>query len=388
VKKILDIFTSLRLTVICLSLALGLVFIGTLAQVKLGLYIVQEQFFNSYFVWWKPEGSSFQIPVWPGGYLLGGLLLVNLIAAHIKRFELSRKKIGIFFAHFGLILLLVGQLFTQLFQIESYMRIEEGESKNYSESGRASELAVIDKTDRELDTVVAIPQKFLARKSEITHQNLPFKVKINSFYENSDPKIQGDKLVFDQKPFQTAMEKRNIPATSVSIETDEGVKGPFALSNWETEHDLLTILSESFGSGFSPSLVAPAHFSYKGHQYELALRPVRYYKPHTIKLNDFAHDRYRGTDIPKNFSSRIQLMRPDTGENREVLIYMNSPLRYAGETYYQGGFDPRANDTVTILQVVRNPSWLTPYIACSLVAIGLLYQFLSHLIAFAKKRSA
>jgi len=51
----------------------------------------------------------------------------------------------------------------------------------------------------------------------------------------------------------------------------------------------------------------------------------------------------------------------------------------------QGSFDPR-NDAVSILQVVRNPSWLTPYIACSLVGMGLLYQFLSHLVAFAKKR--
>ena len=155
-SKVLNIFTSLRLTVVLLALALGLVFIGTLAQVKLGLYVVQEQFFNSYFIWWKPQNGSFKLPVWPGGYLLGGLLLVNLIAAHIKRFELSKKKIGIFLAHFGLILLLVGQLFTQLFQVESYMRIEEGESKNYSESGRAAELVVIDKSaDSSLDTVTS-----------------------------------------------------------------------------------------------------------------------------------------------------------------------------------------------------------------------------------------
>ena len=63
---------------------------------------------------------------------------------------------------------------------------------------------------------------------------------------------------------------------------------------------------------------------------------------------------------------------------------MNNPLRYWGETYYQGGFEP--GDTVSILQVVRNPSWLTPYIACTLVSAGLLFQFLYHLIGFARKR--
>src|SRR6185437_1037392 len=104
---------------------------------------------------------------WPGGYLLGGLLLVNLIAAHIKRFELRRKKIGIFVVHAGLILMLVGQLFTQIFQVESFMVIPEGGSKNYSESSLASELAVVDTTDPQTDLVVAIPQRLLAHKKEI-----------------------------------------------------------------------------------------------------------------------------------------------------------------------------------------------------------------------------
>ncbi len=388
-SKVLDIFTSLRLTVVCLALALGLVFIGTLAQVKLGLYVVQEQFFNSYFVWWKPENGSFKFPVYPGGYLLGGLLLINLIAAHIKRFELSKKKIGIFLAHFGLILLLVGQLFTQLFQVESYMRIEEGQSKNYSESGRTAELVVIDKSaDASLDTVTAIPQRLLAHKSEITAAGLPFKVKVNSFWENSMPRLGGGKLDFEQRPFETSLDSQNIPAASITIETSEGPKGPFMLSNWKTQYELVQRVAMGFGDRFNSSLVGPETFLYNGHQYELALRPVRYYKPHTIQLVDFTHDIYRGTDIPKNFSSRVKLIQPETGENREVLIYMNNPLRYAGETYYQGGFDPNANDTVTILQVVRNPSWLTPYVACSLVGLGLLYQFLSHLIVFAKKRTA
>jgi len=386
VNKVLNIFTSLRLTVVCLGLALGLVFIGTIAQVKLGLYIVQDQFFNSYFVWWKPENGNFKIPVWPGGYLLGGLLLVNLIAAHIKRFELSRRKFGIFVVHAGLILLLVGQLFSQLFQVESYMRIEEGSSKNYSESGRSSELAIIDVTDPQTDTVVAMPQKVISTKKEISHSQLPFKLKVDSFYDNSDPKLAGNKIAFEQKPFQVAMDKRNIPAVTLSIETDEGVKGPFALSNWQTENNLVAIMAESFSGRLTDSMVAPGRFTYKGHQYELALRPVRYYKPYTIQLLDFTHDRYKGTDIPKNFASRIKLLRPETGENREVKIYMNNPLRYGGETYYQGGFEP--GDTVSILQVVRNPSWLTPYIACGLVTLGLVVQFLSHLIGFARKRIA
>ena len=63
---------------------------------------------------------------------------------------------------------------------------------------------------------------------------------------------------------------------------------------------------------------------------------------------------------------------------------MNNPLRYAGETYYQSSFDP--DNHGTILQVVHNPSWLTPYLSCVLVGVGLMVQFATHLLGFAFKR--
>src|SRR6266536_2805412 len=65
------IFSSLRLTVVCLCLAVLLVFVGTLAQKELGNYAVQKHFFQSLFVVWSPVGTPWKIPL-PGGYLLGG----------------------------------------------------------------------------------------------------------------------------------------------------------------------------------------------------------------------------------------------------------------------------------------------------------------------------
>jgi hypothetical protein len=128
----------------------------------------------------------------------------------------------------------------------------------------------------------------------------------------------------------------------------------------------------------------PQSFTLDNRTYQLALRPRRHYKPYSIQLLKFQHDVYPGTDIPKNFSSRVLLQRPATGEKREVLIYMNNPLRYAGETYYQSGFDP--DNHGTILQVVHNPSWLTPYLSCVLVGAGLVVQFATHLLGFTRKR--
>ena len=172
--RAINFFTSLRLTVVCLCLAILLVFGGTLAQVHLGLYAVQSQFFRSFLIYWTPEGTHWRIPVFPGGWLIGLVLMTNLVAAHIKRFRFERRKAGILLVHAGLILLLGGQFVTEMFQVESDMRIEVGGTKNYSEASRRNELAVIDVTDPDKDRVVVFPEKLLARGAELRTQELPF----------------------------------------------------------------------------------------------------------------------------------------------------------------------------------------------------------------------
>src|SRR5438552_3723870 len=108
-NRIFNFLASLRLTVVLLTLGLVLVFIGTLAQVDLGLYKAQNEFFRSFVIWWGPKGSHWVIPVFPGGYMVGSVLLINLVAAHVKRFTLTWKKSGIFMVHIGIILMLLGQ---------------------------------------------------------------------------------------------------------------------------------------------------------------------------------------------------------------------------------------------------------------------------------------
>src|SRR5437773_153112 len=153
--KIVDLITSLKLTIACLAAAMVLVLAGTFAQVHFGIQFVQQRYFQSLFVWWPPERSGFKIPVFPGGYLVGGLLLVNLIAAHVRRFQWTWRKLGIHLTHAGLIIMLAGGLFTDLFAVESHMRLANGEAKNYSEDTRRDELAVIDTTNPTFDQVTA-----------------------------------------------------------------------------------------------------------------------------------------------------------------------------------------------------------------------------------------
>ena len=375
--RFVKIFTSVKTAVVLLALGLVLVFWGTLAQVDLGLYKAQNEFFRSFFIFWQPAGASWRIPVFPGGYLIGGLLLINLFAAHLRYYQPGKKKYGIVMIHLGIVLLLVGQLLTDLLSTESSVHLRNGETKNYAEASREFELAVIDTTDPESDKVVAIPGSFLLKSGDISHPELPFTIKVKSFYANSSLSETsrqdyaeitttagfGSGIWWRQLPHETEMENRDTPAGIVELVTPQVSLGTFLIS------------------GF---LTRPQELTHNGRTYQITLRPTRTYKPFSLHLLEFKHDLYPGTEIPKNFSSRVRLQRPDTGEDREVLIYMNSPLRYAGETYYQASFDP--DDGGTILQVVHNPSWLTPYFSCVLVAAGLIYQFLTHLFAFATKR--
>ena len=400
-NRALKFLTSLRLTVVLLCLALLLVFGGTLAQVQLGLYQVQSEFFRSFFIYWHPAGSHFRIPVYPGGWLLGALLFVNLIAAHVKRFELSWKKSGIFLTHLGLIMLLAGQFMTERFQTESLMRIKVGGTKNYSEDSRHNELAVIDTTSPDKDEVTAIPETLLTPGAEIKPASLPFTIRVKEFLPNSTPtgpmvtntpvKLNssrglGARLPFAPARLATSMDTENVPAALVEVTSDKGPVGDWIVTTWLTKYPELNILKGEVGQMFGDELEQPQSFEFNGHTYEMALRPIRYYKPYTVTLKQFTHEVYAGTDVPKNFASLVHLNDPTKGDDRDVLIHMNTPLRHAGDTLFQSGFDE--NDTVTILQVVHNPASATPYVACSVVAIGLLAQFGMHLFGFARKRLA
>jgi hypothetical protein len=376
--RIITFFTSLRLTVVCLCLGLVLVFFGTLAQVDLGLYKAQNDFFRSFLVYWAPQGADWKIPIFPGGYLLGSVLLLNLVAAHIKRFSLTRKKAGIFMIHAGLILLLLGQLLTDMLSVESGLHLRVGESRDYSEEDLRFELAVVDTSDPDSDKVVAISNDLLKPNQVIRHAALPFAIKIDEYFPNSSLSTTNDPaksfrpspategmgvgLWLKAQPKVTSTDFRDMPTGILEIMDDQGSSGKRLVS----------------------SFLNPQPFTFNQRTYQLALRPTRHYTPFSLELLNFNHATYKGTDIPKDFSSRVRLRKPATGEDREVLIYMNNPLRYAGETYYQAGFDQ--DDRGTVLQVVHNPGWLTPYFSCVLMGVGMVIQFLSHLVPFLKRR--
>src|SRR5437868_12474643 len=135
-KEMLGPLASLRLTVVLFSLSLVLIFLGTLAQVDQGIFTVLHRYFRTGIAWipWQvfvrfgqvffgvPQSVeiSGSFP-YPGGWLLGGLLLVNLLAAHAVRFKISWKRAGILLIHSGLVIMMLGELVTGLFAVEGKM---------------------------------------------------------------------------------------------------------------------------------------------------------------------------------------------------------------------------------------------------------------------------
>ena len=424
-KRLLAPLTSLRLTVTLLALGIAVVFFGTLAQTEDGLYLAQARYFRSWFSTWSPHGAGWKwikVPL-PGGYLLGVSLLVNLIAAHVARFKFAWKKTGILLSHAGVILLLVGQLATDMFARESRMSFAEGEWRNYSEDFQKTELVFLGDTgDPAMNDVVAIPEARLTGGGEIRHERLPFTVRVKEWFANSEPSFRapmmqktnapqasnGTAQSFDFQPVPETheMDKKNIPTAFIELVGADGKSlGTWAVSDWVGEPAMAASAAFSWSSQFGQELSQRIYTQFSkpqtveagGRKFTFELRPLRYYQPFTVKLLKTTHEVYLGTataanpeGIPKNFKSRVLVDHPTNGK-REVDIYMNSPLRYAGLTFFQyqmGSADVAANRGSSVLQVVKNPSWLTPYVGCGLVALGLLVQFGIHLTGFIRKQKA
>jgi len=382
-RQFRDFFVSLKLTVALLALGIVLIFWATLAQTDLGVWGVQQKFFHSFFVLERIPGTEIPFPLFPGGYFIGGLLFINLIAAHIYRFRYSWRKNGIWLTHLGLMILLVGELLSGIWQQDFQMNFKEGETRNYSESFRDNELAIIDEGDPKVDAVVAIPEAILARGEAVQHPKLPFRVVPRLYFPNAElqqpgavpnapPSIatQGPPflrtLVPQAQPLTSKEDERNLPAAYVELVGPDGSLGTWLVS---------------------AEIPVPQHFTDRtGHPWKIILRIARHYEPYALTLLKVTNDIFPGSDIPKNFASRVRLQSEDGREAREVVIYMNNPLRYRGLTYYQYQMD-KASGT-SVLQVVRNPSWRLPYLACVLMAGGLLFQFGLHLFGFARRRVA
>jgi len=374
-KRIWDALTSLKLAIACLALLMVLTVACTLAQVEMGTSGAVDHYMRAFFVWWQPAAGGVKLPVFPGGALVGLVLAVNLLAAQIRRLQFTWRKAGLWVAHLGLVLLVAGEFVTALAQVDAQLAIEEGQTRNFVDRPKEYELAIIDPTDAKFDDEYGVPAALLSSPVPIQLPGTPLSLRMHRYLANSELRRRADA---DPKSIATA-------GVGPTVHVDE--KPPVTVDDRANEPALF-VEPIAAGKSYGVWLVAAAmgaqqQFSHGGRTYQLTMRPRREYLPYSVSLKKFRHDVYPGTQIPKNFSSLVRLDNPTTGESRDVLIYMNQPLRYAGKTFYQASFGK--NDTLSVLQVVENPGWLLPYIACTLVTLGLLVHFVIELLRRQKK---
>lgn len=530
IAKVLSALASLRLTVVLFALSIFLVFAGTLAQVDHGVWdVVNHSYFRVWFaridfqtferlVQMFAKGTNWGLTsgfYFPGGKLLGSLLLVNLLAAHAFRFKIAasgtrlavglaiiavggaittlviasgmnqtveseltagfcnllwhalratlagvallgayllvlrygrskpaewwllfavdvplvvaagwlflnpevrlddsglrilwqlvkglaagivllvgcilvfRQRAGVVLLHAGVAVLMVSELWTGISANEAQMTINEGQSANFASDIRTTELAVIDRSNADHDHVTVVPAPLLEANvgttGRIEHNDLPFAMQVHRWLGNSSlraPKADepnpatagsGQKYVADETRRETGVDAESsvdFPAAYVEL--------------FSTDKD-----GKSLGTYLLAAGLPDQQVEVDGRSYDVSLRFKRVNFPYELALKDFRFDRYTGTNTPKNFSSLVQLKDSKNNVDREVAIWMNNPLRYAGTTFYQADWDKRTEQG-TVLQVVENPGWMAPYVACMLVMTGMLAHFGITLTRFLQRTS-
>lgn len=444
---------SLRLTVVLLAMAMYLIFVGTLAQVELGIWQVVEKYFRSLYVMVPFDvfrsllypGSEVRwrgAHPFPGGFLIIGLLLVNLLAAHAVRYKMTGKgpallggfglvlfgtaitaytvlepqtsatiqqdvmlmmliwsvpmtligigchfifggrKAGIVLVHGGIILMLVGEYVTGIGADEGQMWIHEQGASNKIIDIREVEIAFVTGTGEGKQEHIVIPQGMIESADEddkpITGSELPLAVRIDAWMENSDLLPS----ISGEDPSQVKYTAEEMPAvTGTEQRADRpSVMASFFKGDERVGQHLLTTWE----------FVRPIEFEVDGKTWQVSLRFRETHLPYTLQLVDFRHDKFTGTTTPRNYSSTLHLEVPESNERRDAFIKMNQPLRYDGKAFFQSGFfQQRLNRNLgTIMQVADNPGAWVPYLSCVIVTVGLSMHFVVSLVRYGRRANA
>ena len=106
--------TSLKLTIVLLSMILVLLIFGTIFEAKHGNKAAQFLFYNSH---------------WFDALLI--FFGFNLICCTIRRFKRKLSQIGFITTHIGVMVILIGGLMSMNMKLEGQLIIPEGEARNY-----------------------------------------------------------------------------------------------------------------------------------------------------------------------------------------------------------------------------------------------------------------
>ncbi len=332
--------SSLKLTVLCIFLLGVLIFWGTLDQIEHGLYLAQERFFNSLFVFLGP------VPV-PSVRIIMWVLFFNLSAALIYRFKFNMRNLGLIITHLGLIILMVSGFLTLHYSHEYFVNLYEGETSNIASDYMNWELVVIKEEQGQISKV-SIKETDLKAGESFNATGLALPIKIEDKYINC-------------RYFETPFAGRILKELPTEKDYEKNVRGlVLQVANKEVK------LEGEVEPNYS--------LSYQGINYVLLLRREQHKLPFTIELLDVERELHPGTDKAKSYQSKVSI-----NENnlvRELTISMNKPFRSGLYTAYQASFAiDEAGKEMTVLSLVKNLNYTLPYIASLICSLGLFLHF-------------
>ncbi|MEM7316986.1 MAG: cytochrome c biogenesis protein ResB, partial [Planctomycetota bacterium] len=310
----------------------------------------------------------------------GGAAGIILLVGCVMVFK---KRGGIVLIHAGVGLLMLGELLVGVGAIEEQITLVEGQSTQFARDTREIEIAVIDRSPADHDHVTVIPAAYLKDGKSISHESLPFDIDVVEFLKNANlrppkpndvnPATAGAGLSLLADPARSSGGAEADQAVDIGAVY---VKVTPKLAGADSQTYLL---AQHFGDSDvllrSRPAPVPETVTVGDKEYDLLLRFKRNYKPYTITLKDVSKDDYIGTSTPKDYSSWVSLTDSSRNFTRDkIRIWMNNPLRYAGETFYQSGYNNDGGEESTTLQVVTNRGWMIPYVACMLALVGLAYH--------------
>jgi len=340
---------------------------GTLAQRWMGLYGATKVFFGSFVIWlgWLPL---------PGGYLLMGVLSLNLALKFLLKSAWRWKKAGIILTHLGALILMLGGLMTAMFARESYMVIPEGGETSYMYDYNTRSLVVFEDAQEKLRLPYAAVAQW--EGAEIL-KTLPFRLGVVGWCDHCD-----------------IVKREALPEEPLIGTVYQGMAARMALRSKppekEPEANLtgVTMTLDGVSNAVDGVYIAfdgmpkPIQFEQNGHVYRIIFGKDQRALPFSLTLKAFERTVYEGTDKPKAYYSDIMVQ--DGNLSWPVRIEMNKPFRYRGYTFFQSSFEQGPDFEATVLAVVENKGRLFPYIGTGVIGLGLALHL--GLLLFGRRR--
>ncbi|MEQ1633245.1 MAG: cytochrome c biogenesis protein ResB [Planctomycetota bacterium] len=393
---VVDVLASMKLTVVILLFFGVLTFVGTLAQKTLGLFLVQRDYFESFFIkhdtgFRLTDEFSLKLPL-PGGYLLMLLLFSNLMVGGVVRLRWQLRNLGILVTHIGMALLLVAGFVKLHYSYAGHVALYEGAQASSMVSFHDFELALLkqDGTDLVERTMPAAALAGAARGAvTIDDPKLPFVLAIDHWYENCAPEQKGP--MFDA-PTPVVTDASGVGVylrpRALAKEREQNQAGCYAsIKDRATGEEQRAVL---WGADMRPfeERRAPFTFVSGGTTYGLDLRRVTWDLPFAVRLEKFQKTDHPGTMTAADFRSTVSVL--DDGSEQRVEIYMNHPLRREGHVFFQTSWGPNPESGMSgppfysVFEVASNPSDDWPKWASYVILVGLLLHFVTKLVRYLK----